>query len=42
MTVTGHVPQGMTALQVVESGMDQINHISYLDGGHGRPRDTKD
>jgi len=30
MTVTGHVPQGMTALQVVESGMDQINHISYL------------
>jgi len=30
MTVTGHVPQGMTAFAVVESGMDQINHISYL------------
>ncbi len=27
MTVTGHVPEGMTAFQAVESGMDQINHI---------------
>ena len=27
MTVTGHVPQGMTAQQAVEAGMDQINHF---------------
>ncbi len=30
MTVTGHVPQGMNALQAIESGMDQINHVMYL------------
>ncbi|HET9837626.1 MAG TPA: amidohydrolase family protein [Candidatus Angelobacter sp.] len=30
MTVTGHVPNGMNAMQAVESGMDQINHIEYL------------
>jgi imidazolonepropionase-like amidohydrolase len=30
MTVTGHIPQGMNAIQGIESGMDQINHISYL------------
>jgi imidazolonepropionase-like amidohydrolase len=30
MTVTGHVPRGMNAVQVVEAGMDQINHIQYL------------
>src|SRR5215813_4568402 len=30
MTVTGHVPNGMTALQAVEAGMDQINHVQYL------------
>jgi imidazolonepropionase-like amidohydrolase len=29
MTVTGHVPDGMNALQAVEAGMDQINHINY-------------
>jgi imidazolonepropionase-like amidohydrolase len=27
MTVTGHVPQGMTAMEGVEAGMDQINHL---------------
>jgi imidazolonepropionase-like amidohydrolase len=27
MTVTGHIPEGMTAFQGVEAGMDQINHI---------------
>lgn len=27
MTVTGHVPEGMTAMQAVEAGMDQINHF---------------
>lgn len=30
MTVTGHIPQGMNAIQGVEAGMDQINHIQYL------------
>lgn len=29
MTVTGHVPEGMDAIQGVEAGMDQINHITY-------------
>lgn len=29
MTVTGHVPTGMTATSAVLAGMDQINHISY-------------
>jgi imidazolonepropionase-like amidohydrolase len=27
MTVTGHIPEGMTAFQAVEAGMDQINHL---------------
>jgi imidazolonepropionase-like amidohydrolase len=30
MTVTGHVPEGLTAYQVIEAGQDQINHISYI------------
>ncbi|MFL6214319.1 MAG: amidohydrolase family protein [Blastocatellia bacterium] len=30
LTVTGHVPQGLNAVQAVEAGMDQINHIQYL------------
>lgn len=30
LTVTGHVPQGLNALQAVEAGMDQINHIQYI------------
>lgn len=29
MTVTGHVPTGMTASEAVLAGMDQINHASY-------------
>lgn len=29
MTVTGHIPQGMTAIEGVNDGMDQINHISF-------------
>ena len=29
MTVTGHVPEGMTAIEGVHDGMDQINHIQY-------------
>jgi imidazolonepropionase-like amidohydrolase len=30
MTVTGHIPEGLTAFQAVEAGQDQINHISYI------------
>jgi imidazolonepropionase-like amidohydrolase len=30
MTVTGHIPVGMNAMEGVEDGMDQINHIPYL------------
>ena len=29
MTVTGHVPTGMSASEAVLAGMDQINHIQY-------------
>ena len=30
MTVTGHIPEGLTVYQGVDSGMDQVNHISYI------------
>jgi imidazolonepropionase-like amidohydrolase len=30
MTVTGHVPDGLTVYDGVNAGMDQINHISYV------------
>jgi imidazolonepropionase-like amidohydrolase len=30
MTVTGHIPDGMNAIQGVEAGMDQINHVQYI------------
>jgi imidazolonepropionase-like amidohydrolase len=30
MTVTGHIPFGMNAIQGIEDGMDQINHLEYL------------
>ncbi len=30
MTVTGHVPEGLTAYQAIEAGQDQINHIHYI------------
>ncbi len=39
MTVTGHVPEGMNALQAVEAGMDQINHINYVLTGFFPRRD---
>jgi imidazolonepropionase-like amidohydrolase len=29
MTVTGHVPTGMSPQQAVEAGMDQINHLPF-------------
>jgi hypothetical protein len=30
MTVTGHVPRGMDAMQAIDAGMDQINHMQYV------------
>jgi hypothetical protein len=39
MTVTGHVPAGMNALQAVEAGMDQIAHINYVLTGFYPDRD---
>ena len=30
MTVTGHVPQVFNAMEGVEAGMDQINHLQYV------------
>jgi imidazolonepropionase-like amidohydrolase len=30
MTVTGHIPEGMNAIEGIEDGMDQINHVRYL------------
>jgi hypothetical protein len=30
MTVTGHIPEGMTAYDGVNDGMDQINHIQFI------------
>jgi imidazolonepropionase-like amidohydrolase len=30
MTVTGHVPIGLNAYQVIDAGQDQINHITYI------------
>jgi len=30
MTVTGHVPEGLNAYQVIDAGQDQINHIDYI------------
>lgn len=39
MTVTGHVPDGMNALQAVEAGMDQLNHVNYVLTGFFPKRD---
>jgi len=49
MTVTGHVPDGMSAIDCVTEGMDQINHIEFLNryfvrypaGTDGKPDRTK-
>lgn len=30
MTVTGHVPESMNAIEAVEAGMDQINHLNFV------------
>jgi Amidohydrolase family len=49
LTVTGHIPEGMTAIDGVNDGMDQINHIEYelpyfshpVLGADGKPDRTK-
>jgi imidazolonepropionase-like amidohydrolase len=30
MTVTGHIPEGLTAYQAIDAGQDQINHVEYV------------
>ena len=30
LTVTGHIPQGMTTQAGIDSGMDMVNHIQYV------------
>jgi imidazolonepropionase-like amidohydrolase len=30
LTVTGHIPQGMSTKAGIDSGMDQINHMQYI------------
>ena len=42
MTVTGHVPDGMNALQAVEAGMDGLSHLNYVETGFfpNRPRNN--
>lgn len=30
LTVTGHIPQGMSTRAGIDSGMDQVNHIQYI------------
>ena len=30
MTVTGHIPEGLTAYQAIDAGQDQISHIQYI------------
>jgi imidazolonepropionase-like amidohydrolase len=30
ITVTGHIPQGMTTKAGIDSGMDMVNHIQYV------------
>jgi imidazolonepropionase-like amidohydrolase len=30
MSVTGHIPEGMTLREGIDAGMDQVNHINYV------------
>ena len=39
MTVTGHVPEGLNALQAVDAGMDQLAHINFVLTGFFPKRD---
>jgi imidazolonepropionase-like amidohydrolase len=33
MTVAGHVPEGLNAIDAVEAGMDQLSHLNYVTTG---------
>ena len=33
MTVTGHVPESLNAIEAVEAGMDQLAHLNYVESG---------
>jgi imidazolonepropionase-like amidohydrolase len=39
MTVTGHVPENMNALQAIQAGMDQLAHMNYVETGFFPNRD---
>ncbi len=39
LTVTGHIPEGMTLMQGVDSGMDMVNHIQYVYSAMKRRKD---
>jgi hypothetical protein len=49
LTVTGHIPEGLTAIDGINDGMDQINHLQYevpyfshhVLGVDGKPDRTK-
>jgi imidazolonepropionase-like amidohydrolase len=40
LTVTGHVPRGLDGYQAVEAGMDQINHVSFVQRMMRAPGDS--
>jgi imidazolonepropionase-like amidohydrolase len=46
LTVTGHIPEGMTIQQGVEDGMDMVNHVQYvysvMKASEGRSVDVND
>jgi len=42
MSVTGHVPNGMTLVQAIEAGMDQVNHLGYVIGAMLPEADAED
>jgi imidazolonepropionase-like amidohydrolase len=39
LTVTGHIPNGMTIKEGVNAGMDQVNHIQYVYSAMKRNKD---
>ena len=41
LSVTGHIPNGMTLQQGVDSGMDQVNHVQYVYAAMKRNKETR-
>ena len=41
LTVTGHIPEGMSLQQGVDSGMDMVNHIQYVYGVMKKDKDKR-